>query len=182
MERLLIKLKQHLRAIGRRPPGADEAADPQRLPSAGMRTELDPAVPVRRPSAGDPSPTHQPRVSDSRTRKATLSLAARRALHENAPSLWGIVASAATDAWGRPAPDAPPMLSGATLASLTPAPPPSAAPARLDPQATPAAPFLEGASPLSPVQDATATSSFDLLGPATDFSASGEGGSYERPF
>lgn len=184
MERWLATLKQRLRAIGRRPRDTGDAAEPQPAPAAGLRTELDPAAPTRMPRAAGSAAATQPPVSDARTKKATLSRAARRVLPENAPSLWGIVAGAATDAWGRPSSEPALVFGSATLTSLAPSPPSSSpiATPTAEPQTSTPSSRLDGASSLSPVQDEPAAPAIELLGPAVDLGARDRDGHYERPF
>lgn len=185
MERLLEKLKQRLRSMGRpdhRP--ATLARAEVAPPTPRLRTELDPACPSPPRPPGDPSAqaaSPQPRVSDASTKRATLARAARRVLQENAPSLWGAVAGGASDLLHGQAADAPSLLSGATLATFSPTPDVPSQRIRAEPAGAPEQSPLAGAPWLGPGAAAPEPPSVDMLGPAPELSSTHDE-HYERPF
>lgn len=185
MERLLEKLKQRLRSMGRRDHRpATMASAEVAPPTPRLRTELDPACPSPQrppcePSAQAASP--QPRVSDARTKRATLARAARRVLQENAPSLWGAVAGGASDLLHGQAADAPSLLSGATLATFSPTPNVPSQRTRAEPAGAPEQSPLAGAPWLGPGPAAPEPPAVDMLGPAPELGSRPDE-HYERPF
>lgn len=187
MERLLDKLKQSLRSIGRDPHGtvASERPDREHTAAPRLRTELDPACPPASPTATAreaQAASPQPRVSDARTKRATLARAARRVLQENTPSLWGVVAGRASDVLHGPSAEGPPLLSGATLVSCATDPRlPARSPAPIDTTSVPEQPFLAGAPSFSPPSATAEPPVIDVLAPAADLSAR-QDDHYDRPF
>lgn len=186
MERLLEKLKQRLRTMGRRDhrPAAVATADLTQNATPRLRTELDHACPSPpRPSGENnaQAASPQPRVSDARTKRATLARAARRVLQENAPSLWGAVAGGASDLLHRQAADAPSLLSGATLATFSSTPNVPNQRPRPELAGAPDQSPLAGASWLGPAPVAPEPPAVDMLGPAQEFGPRHDDG-YERPF
>ena len=186
MERLLEKLKQRLKTIGRSDNRPAAVAMPAVEPTAmqRLRTELDPACPStgRAPGANNAqAASPQPRVSDARTKRATLARAARRVLQENAPSLWGAATASASDLLHGQASDAPSLLSGATLATFTPTPSAPDQRPRPDRAGAPEHSPLASSTWLGPTPAAPEASPVDLLGLAPDLGARNDDG-YERPF
>lgn len=186
MERLLEKLKQRLRSIGRRDhrPAAVTMADVAPAATPRLRTELDPACPPPSRPPGEKNAqaaSPQPRVSDARTKRATLARAARRVLQENAPSLWGAVAGGASDVLHGQAADTPSLLSGATLATFTATPNVPSQRPRPELAGAPEHSPLAGASWLGPVPAAPEPTAVDMLGPAPEFGPKHDEGC-EPPF
>jgi hypothetical protein len=187
MERLLEKLKQRLRTMGRsdhrQAAVAMPAIEPTVMPR--LRTELDPACPSPGQAPGsnnDQAASHQPRVSDARTKRATLARAARRVLQENAPSLWGAAAASASDLLHGQSSDAPSLLSGATLATFTLTPSAPEQRPGLDRAGAPLEQSpLAGSTWLGPTPAAPEAPPVDMLGLAPDLGARNDDG-YERPF
>lgn len=141
MNRLLERLKQGLRSIGR---GTSDGHDVSKANHAlndreldtRLRTELDdaPSSLDKRPPPSEPSPS----PSSSRTRKAVLSKARRATGTPNAPSIWGLAPTSRTgvlEGDGLPAPALP--LTGSTFPPLAPS-------AKSEPRRSPSG-LLEGA-------------------------------------
>lgn len=132
MNRLLQRLKQGLRSIGRGPSHGHDVSKAShalkdRELDTRLRTELDDApssLDKRQPPSG-PSP----KPSTSRARMAVLSKARRATGTPNAPCIWGLAPTSRTgffDGAEAPAPALP--LTGSTFAP--PAPPAKAEPRR----------------------------------------------------
>lgn len=185
MERLLEKLKQRLRSIGTRDHRhATMSRAEVAPPTSRLRTELDPSCASPHRPAGEPgaqAASPQPRVSDARTKRATLARAARRVLQETAPSLWGTVASGASDLLHGQAADAPSLLSGATLVTFSPTPDVQSQQTRAQPAGAPEQSQLAGAPWLGPGAAAPEPPAVDMLGPAPELSSRHDE-PYERPF
>lgn len=121
MNKLLERLKQGLRSIGR---GHSDGHDVSRANHAvsdrerdtRLRTELDdaPSSLDRRPAPSVPSPS----LSTSRSRKAVLSKA-RRTWPQNAMTIWGLAPTSRTSLFDDSGASAPaPVMTGSTFAPL----------------------------------------------------------------
>ena len=132
MNRLLERLKQGLRSIGRGPSHvhdvtkASHAVNDRELDTR-LRTELDyaPSSPDKRSPLSGPSPS----PSSSRTQKAVLSKARRATGTQNAPSIWGLAPASRAGVFDGAEAHAPALpLTGSTL--TPPAPSAKAEPRR----------------------------------------------------
>lgn len=166
MNKLLERLKQGLRSIGR---GHSDGRDVLRANHAGsderdtrLRTELDdaPSSLDKRPAPTAPSPS----LSTSRTRKAVLSKARRTSGPQNAMTIWGPAPTSPTSLFDDSAASAPaPLLTGSTFVPLPP-------PAKAGPRRSPLE-LLEGAVPFATsgtsAEAAKASSPLDAASPFT---------------
>jgi hypothetical protein len=155
MNKLLERLKQGLRSIGR---GHSDGHDVSRANHAGndgerdtrLRTELDdaPSSLDKRPAPTAPSPS----LSTSRTRKAVLSKARRTSGPQNAMTIWGPAPTSPTSLFDDSGASASaPLLTGSTCVPLPP-------PAKAGPRRSPLD-LLEGAVPFGASAEAAKASS-----------------------
>lgn len=169
MNKLLERLKQGLRSIGR---GHSDGHDVSRANHAGndgerdtrLRTELDdaPSSLDKRPAPTAPSPS----LSTSRTRKAVLSKARRTSGPQNAMTIWGPAPTSPTSPFDDSGASAPaPLLTGSTFVPLPP-------PAKAGPRRSPLG-LLEGAVPFGASAEAAKASS--PLDAATPFTPDDDG-------
>lgn len=167
MNKLLERLKQGLRSIGR---GRSDGHDVSRASHAGndgerdtrLRTELDdvPSSLDKRPAPTAPSPN----LSTSRTRRAVLSKARRTSGPQNAMTIWGPAPTSPTSLFDDSGASAPaPLLTGSTFEPLPP-------PAKAGPRRSPLE-LLEGAVPFgtsgTSAEAAKASSPLDAASPFT---------------
>jgi len=134
MNKLLERLKQGLRSIGRGHSYGRDVSRPNHAGNDGgrdtrLRTELDdaPSPLDKRPAPTAPSPN----LSTSRTRKAVLSKARRTSGPQNAMTIWGPAPTSPASLFDDSRASAPaPLLTGSTFVPL---PPPAKAGPRRSP-------------------------------------------------